>query len=92
MTTSDNLDVSNNLSSGELDRDSVVSILETTASDDKKYKTKFFNLDAIIAVGYRVNSYEAFRTQRDREYISDFDREVKRIKGRIDDQRKGING
>jgi hypothetical protein len=45
--------------SGELDEDSVVSILETTAADGKNYKTKYYNLDAIIAVGYRVNSYQA---------------------------------
>ena len=42
--------------SGELEEDSVVSILETTAADGKNYKTKYYNLDAIIAVGYRVNS------------------------------------
>ena len=45
--------------SGELIQDSVVSILETTAADGKNYKTKYYNLDAIIAVGYRVNSYQA---------------------------------
>jgi len=45
--------------SGELDEDSVVSIMETTAADGKTYKTKYYNLDAIIAVGYRVNSYQA---------------------------------
>jgi len=45
--------------SGELQEDSVSSILERTASDGKKYKTKFYNLDAIISVGYRVNSYQA---------------------------------
>jgi len=45
--------------SGELDEDSVVSILETTAADGKTYKTKYYNLDAIIALGYRVNSYQA---------------------------------
>ncbi len=45
--------------SGELQGDSVSSILEHTASDGKKYKTKFYNLDAIISVGYRVNSYQA---------------------------------
>jgi len=33
--------------------------LEHTASDGKKYKTKFYNLDAIISVGYRVNSKQA---------------------------------
>ncbi len=45
--------------SGELVADSVISILETTASDGKTYKTRYYNLDAIIAVGYRVNSYQA---------------------------------
>lgn len=45
--------------SGELSEESVVSILETTAADGKTYKTRFYNLDAIIAVGYRVNSYQA---------------------------------
>ena len=45
--------------SGELDENSVHSILEYTAADGKKYKTKFYNLDAIISVGYRVNSINA---------------------------------
>ena len=45
--------------SGELTETSAVSILETTATDGKTYKTRFYNLDAIIAVGYRVNSYQA---------------------------------
>jgi hypothetical protein len=45
--------------SGELTEDSVVSILETTAADGKNYRTRFYNLDAIIAVGYRVNSFQA---------------------------------
>lgn len=45
--------------SGELLEDSVVSILETTAADGKVYKTRFYSLDATIAVGYRVNSYQA---------------------------------
>jgi hypothetical protein len=44
---------------GELNENSVSSILEHTASDGKKYKTKFYNLDAIISVGYRVNSARA---------------------------------
>jgi len=43
----------------ELNENSVVSILETTAKDGKNYKTKFYNLDAVIAVGYRVNSIQA---------------------------------
>ena len=45
--------------SGELDEDSVHSILEYTANDGKLYKTKFYNLDAILSVGYRVNSINA---------------------------------
>jgi len=43
----------------ELREDSVVSILETTAQDGKKYKTKYYNLKAITAVGYRINSHRA---------------------------------
>ncbi len=45
--------------SEELEENSVISILETTAADGKNYKTKFYNLDAIISVGYRVNSMQA---------------------------------
>lgn len=44
---------------GELNENSVCSILELTASDGKSYKTKTYNLDAIISVGYRVNSKNA---------------------------------
>lgn len=58
----------------ELEPDSVTEEISVTAADGKKYKTKFYNLDAIIAVGYRVNSYQAtqFRiwaTKTLREYI-----------------------
>ena len=45
--------------SGELDGNSVISKMETTASDGKNYDTTFYNLDAIISVGYRVNSVRA---------------------------------
>ncbi len=45
--------------SGELEEKSVSSILEHTAKDGKNYKTKYYNLDAIISVGYRVNSKKA---------------------------------
>ncbi|TFH85740.1 hypothetical protein EQG41_15875 [Billgrantia azerbaijanica] len=41
---------------GELDEASVCSILERAAADGKQYKTKLHSLDAIISVGYRVNS------------------------------------
>ena len=47
--------------SKELNENSVSSILEHTADDNKIYKTKFYNLDAIISVGYRVNSKQATR-------------------------------
>ena len=51
--------LSNIFKSGELEEDSVRSILEHTASDGKVYKTQFYNLDAILSVGYRVNSKNA---------------------------------
>ena len=44
---------------GELDKASVHSILEYTAADGKSYKTQFYSLDAILSVGYRVNSKNA---------------------------------
>ena len=46
---------------GELMADSVISKMETTATDDKIYETSFYSLDAIIAVGYRVSSLKATR-------------------------------
>ena len=46
---------------GELQMDSVISKMETTAADNKNYSTTFYSLDAIIAVGYRVNSLKATR-------------------------------
>lgn len=45
--------------SKELDEIQVVSKMETTASDGKNYLTTFYRIEAILAVGYRVNSYEA---------------------------------
>ncbi len=54
-----NKHLKNIFETGELSEDSVISILETTAADGKTYKTKYYNLDAIIAVGYRVNSHQA---------------------------------
>lgn len=60
--------------SNELDRYSVISILETTADDGKTYQMQYYNLDAVISVGYRVNSAQATRfriwaTQLIKEYI-----------------------
>ena len=51
--------LSNIFEEGELQEKSVISILETTAADGKNYATNFYNLDAIISVGYRVNSIQA---------------------------------
>jgi len=51
--------LANIFKSGELREDSVCSILEHTAADSKTYKTAFYNLDAVISVGYRVNSNRA---------------------------------
>lgn len=51
--------LNNIFNSGELVEKSVSSILEHTAADGKTYRTKFYNLDAIISVGYRVNSQNA---------------------------------
>lgn len=45
--------------SGELVEDSVIRKFRTTAADGKRYLTAFYNLDAIISVGYRVNSLQA---------------------------------
>lgn len=49
----------NIFNSYELEENSVCSILERTATDGKTYKTKIYNLDAILSVGYRVNSKNA---------------------------------
>ena len=60
---------------GELQEDSVVRKFRTTAADGKAYMTTFYNLDMIIALGYRVRSIIATRfrqwaTQRLKEYIT----------------------
>ena len=55
--------------SGELSERSVISKMETTASDGKTYNTAFYNLDAIISVGYRVNSTRATQFRQWCTYI-----------------------
>lgn len=67
--------LSNIFHEGELSKDSVVKEFLTTAADGKSYRVQFYDLDAIIAVGYRVNSIRAtkFRqwaTATLREYIT----------------------
>ena len=72
----------------ELQEESVISILETTANDGKSYNMRYYNLDAIIAVGYRVNSvcatqFRIWATRTLREYI---------IKGFALDEQRLKNG
>ena len=59
--SSDNisLHLKNVFNEGELDKNSVTEKISATASDGKNYLTNFYNLDAIISVGYRVNSVKA---------------------------------
>jgi hypothetical protein len=64
----------NTFVTNELAKNSVIRNFRTTAADGKNYDTQFYNLDAIIAVGYRVNSMEATRfriwaTKTLREFI-----------------------
>jgi hypothetical protein len=76
QTTKQNvsLHIQNIFAEGELPQDSVVKESLTTATDGKNYSTKFYNLDVIISVGYRVKSnrgtqFRMWATQRLREYI-----------------------
>jgi len=76
QTTKQNvsLHIANIFKEGELEENAVVKEYLTTAADRKKYKTKYYNLDVIISVGYRVRSHRGtqFRiwaTQRLKEYI-----------------------
>jgi len=76
QTTKQNIGqhLKNVFSEGELLENSVVKKFFTTAADGKKYKTNFYNLDAIISVGYRVKSHVATRfriwaTHRLKEYL-----------------------
>ena len=53
------LHLKNIFTEGELDKNSVTEKISATATDGKNYLTQFYNLDAIISVGYRVNSRKA---------------------------------
>lgn len=91
QTTKQNvsLHIKNIIDEKELSEETVVKEFLTTASDGKNYQTRFYNLDVIISVGYRVKSHRGtqFRiwaTQRLREYI---------IKGfTLDDERLKRDG
>lgn len=66
--------ISNIFKENELDENSVVRDFRTTAQDGKNYITKFYNLDVIISVGYRVKSirgtqFRQWATQRIKEYL-----------------------
>lgn len=82
------LHIKNIFEGGELEEISVVKDFLTTANDGKNYKTKYYNLDAIISVGYRVNSKKAtqFR-QWATSVLKDF-----AIKGFVLDKKRLENG
>ncbi len=66
--------INNIFNEGELNRDSVVAKIATTASDGKEYQVFYYNLDVIISVGYRVKSlrgtqFRIWATKRLNEYI-----------------------
>ncbi|MDE4907186.1 virulence RhuM family protein [Methanogenium marinum] len=72
----------------ELQQDSVIRKFRNTASDGKQYNTKFYNLDAIISVGYRVNSVRATQF---RQWATQVLREFA-IKGYVLDKKRMENG
>ena len=74
--------------SGELDENQVSSILEHTANDGKTYNTKYYSLDAIISVGYRVNSKKATQF---RQWATSVLKEFA-IKGFVLDKKRLENG
>lgn len=59
----------NIVESGEVNADSVISKMEITADDGKLYNTAFYSLDAVISVGYRVNSVRATQFRQWATYV-----------------------
>ncbi len=78
----------NIFTSGELDEDSVIRKFRITASDGKSYATNHYNLDAIISLGYRVNSVRATQF---RQWATQVLREFA-IKGYVLDKKRMENG
>ena len=78
----------NIFASGELSQDSAIRKFRITAADGKKYSTKLYNLDAIISVGYRVNSVRATQF---RQWATHVLREFA-IKGFVLDKKRLENG
>jgi len=82
------LHIKNIFEGGELEKVSVVKDFLTTANDGKNYKTKYYNLDAIISVGYRVNSKKATQF---RQWATSVLKEFA-IKGFVLDKKRLENG
>ena len=82
------LHLKNIFTSGELDKDSVTEKISATASDGKNYMTQFYNLDAVISVGYRVNS---IRATQFRQWATSVLREFA-IRGYVLDKKRMENG
>ena len=82
------LHLKNIFKSGELIEDSVTEKISATAADGKNYLTKFYNLDAIISVGYRVNS---IRATQFRQWCTSVIRQFA-IRGYVIDKKRMENG
>ena len=82
------LHLKNIFASGELEKDSVTEKISATASDGKNYMTQFYNLDAVISVGYRVNS---IRATQFRQWATSILREFA-IRGYVLDIKRMENG
>ena len=82
------LHLKNIFASGELEKDSVTEKISATASDGKKYMTQFYNLDAVISVGYRVNS---IRATQFRQWATSVLREFA-MRGYVLDKKRMENG
>ena len=78
----------NIFASGELTKDSVTENISATASDGKNYMAQFYNLDAIISVGYRVNS---IRVTQFRQWATNVLRNYA-IRGYVLDKKRMENG